>query len=63
MFYLIHDSGYDDPVPMTGPFASYGDALAAYRRSLIDAGADIDPDEPTESLYVEDDAIRIGKVA
>lgn len=61
-YYLIHQSGHDDPVPMAGPYDSYGDALDAYRKNLIDSGADVADDERTEDLYLTDDSVQIGRV-
>jgi len=58
-FYLIYN-GYDDPCPMTGPYPTYDAALAAYRATLIESGADIDTSDRTEDLYLTDDAVRVG---
>ena len=62
MFYLIYQTGYDDPVPLVGPYLTYAEALARYRANLIESGCDIEDEMPSEELYATDDAVLIGRV-
>lgn len=59
--FLVYKGGYDEP-ELVGPFADRDAALEAYRRRLVEAGADVDDDATTESLYLTDDAVAIGRV-
>jgi len=62
MFFLIYQTGYDDPVPMAGPYATYADALSAYRVRLVESGADLLDEELAHDLYTTDDSVLIGRV-
>lgn len=61
-FFLIYHTGYDDPLPMRGPFETYDDALVAYRERLVESGCDLDEGETAADLYLTDDSVLIGRV-
>lgn len=61
-YFLIYNTGMDDPVPLIGPFPTYHAALKEYRERLVSSGADLDEEETAEDLYFTDDTVVIGRV-
>lgn len=64
-FYLALVEGYDEPVPMRGPFASYDAAVEAHYQAALDEWPEQDAEALREidahQFYLDDDAVRIAR--
>ena len=61
-YFLVFTEGYDEPMPMVGPYRSYDAAIEGFWQSQLDAGLDPDPELTAHQHYLDSDAVRIGHV-
>lgn len=64
-FYLAMVEGYEEPMPLRGPFPTYDEAMAAHRQAALDEWPEeelADVRRTTdEQFYLDDDAVRIAR--
>lgn len=63
MYYIALIETNEEPMPLAGPYASYDDAVNAHYLSVVESGYEPDEGEDPFSVYVQDDAVRICRVA
>lgn len=70
MFYIAYTEGYQEPIPLDGPYDSYDEAIDAHFRHVLDSLGDdeVSAAEREDMLrtgahefYLTDDAVRIAE--
>lgn len=69
-FYIAYTEGYQEPIPLDGPYDSYDEAIDAHFQHVLDSLGDDDVSESDRAsmhevgahqFYLEDDAVRIAE--
>lgn len=64
-FFIAFTEGYDDPITIHGPFASYDEAVQAHFQQAVESGAveeEFSYAENAHNYYLYDDAVRIARL-